>query len=87
VRLLSARQAPHSCAPGLMAAHVLSRYTNWLIPYRFATGKGVQSLMNVLKAYAALDPEVGYCQGARHRQHLASCRHGVMQSVQQTQVH
>ncbi len=30
---------------------------------RFATGKGVQSLMNILKAYAALDPEVGYCQG------------------------
>lgn len=29
---------------------------------RFANGKGVQSLMNVLKAYAALDPEVGYCQ-------------------------
>ena len=29
---------------------------------RFATGKGVASLMNVLKAYAALDPEVGYCQ-------------------------
>jgi len=26
--------------------------------HRFATGKGVQSLMNVLKAYAALDPEV-----------------------------
>lgn len=33
---------------------------------RFATGKGVQSLMNVLKAYAALDPEVGYCQGEHH---------------------
>lgn len=32
-------------------------------PLRFATGKGVQSLMNILKAYAALDPEVGYCQG------------------------
>lgn len=30
---------------------------------RFATGKGVQSLTNILKAYAAFDPEVAYCQG------------------------
>lgn len=36
--------------------------THVLTPHRFATGKGVQSLMNVLKAYAATDAEVGYCQ-------------------------
>jgi len=29
----------------------------------FATEKGRRSLQNVLLAYAAYDPEVGYCQG------------------------
>ena len=42
---------------------------------RFATGKGVQSLMNVLKAYAALDPEVGYCQGVQHMPFSVSSWH------------
>lgn len=31
--------------------------------YRFGTGRGVQSLTAILKAYAVTDPEVGYCQG------------------------
>jgi Rab-GTPase-TBC domain len=30
---------------------------------RFSEQSGTQALMNVLKAYAAFDPEVSYCQG------------------------
>jgi Rab-GTPase-TBC domain len=53
------------CTPSL-ALVLLLHPSTWPLCCRFATGKGVQSLMNVLKAYAALDPEVGYCQGAQH---------------------
>lgn len=30
---------------------------------RFADGEGKDTLLRVLKAYAAYDPEIGYCQG------------------------
>lgn len=67
-------QKPHTACemrhkPHHTAVHVWHR--SWPPPghitfnsrRRFATGKGVQSLTNILKAYAAMDPEVGYCQG------------------------